>query len=129
MYEFIHIVKENVLTGRIFVSLWRRCGVEPGRDEGAAVLGGTPQRCHNESRPLPLRDHLKTGHRGSLKIQPTETRGRELNDASLARLVSASSFSLLPLLFLALRMYRTREQSQETLENGGRTVCFPLAGF
>ena len=37
MDEFIHIVKENVLTWRIFVSLWRRCGVEPGRDEGAAV--------------------------------------------------------------------------------------------
>ena len=37
MYEFIHIVKENVLTWRIFVSLWRRCGVKPGRDEGAAV--------------------------------------------------------------------------------------------
>ena len=37
VYSFIHIVKENVLTWRIFVSLWRRCGVKPGRDEGAAV--------------------------------------------------------------------------------------------
>ena len=37
MDEFIHIVKENVLNVVNLVSLWRRCGVEPGRDEGAAV--------------------------------------------------------------------------------------------
>ena len=37
MYEFIHIVKENVLYVARLVSLWQRCGVEPGRDEGAAV--------------------------------------------------------------------------------------------
>ncbi|HEX3684247.1 MAG TPA: hypothetical protein VHU83_17060 [Bryobacteraceae bacterium] len=37
MYEFIHIVKENVLYVARLVSLWERCGVEPGRDEGAAV--------------------------------------------------------------------------------------------
>jgi hypothetical protein len=37
MYEFIHIVKENVPYVVLLVSLWRRCGVEPGRDEGAAV--------------------------------------------------------------------------------------------
>ncbi|HEY6304305.1 MAG TPA: hypothetical protein VIX14_14710 [Terriglobales bacterium] len=37
MYEFIHIVKEKCSYVAHLVSLWRRCGVEPGRDEGAAV--------------------------------------------------------------------------------------------
>jgi hypothetical protein len=59
---------------------------------------------------LRLRDHLKTGRRGSLKIRPTETRGRNLNGASLRALGVSVLFSLLPLLFLALRMYRAREQ-------------------
>jgi hypothetical protein len=37
MYEFIHIVKEKCSYVAHLVSLWRRCGEEPGRDEGAAV--------------------------------------------------------------------------------------------